>query len=156
MTERHESVLLHFFVRTFLAPFIMLFALYVLVHGEASPGGGFQGGAIFAAGVIISRLSLGLDQGSYSFLSRKTLLILACLGLGTFTFMGIAGVLFGGSFLNYGVVPLSWLDYIWPGDLGQRQMGIFIIEGGIALGVFATIILLFDFLTFETKGEDVS
>ena len=69
--------------------------------------------------------------------------------------MGIAGVLFGGSFLNYGVVPLSWLDYIWPGDLGQRQMGIFIIEGGIALGVFATIILLFDFLTFETKGEDV-
>jgi len=154
MTQRHESILLHFIVRTFLAPFIMLFALYVLVHGEASPGGGFQGGAIFAAGVIISRLSLGLTKDSYSFLSRKTLIIFACLGLGTFTAMGVAGVLFGSSFLDYGAVPLAWLDYIWPGDLGQRQMGIFIIEGGIALGVFATIILLFDFLTFESHGED--
>ena len=32
-----------------LMPLIMLFALYVLVHGHDSPGGGFQAGAMMAA-----------------------------------------------------------------------------------------------------------
>lgn len=152
MTERHESVLLHFFVRTFLAPFIMLFALYVLVHGEASPGGGFQGGAIFAAGVILARLSLGTGNVDPVF-SRNALVVLASMGVGVFTLTGIAAMAFGGGFLDYGAIPLEWLDRIWPGELGRRQMGIFIVEGGIAVAVFATLTLLFDYLTVDEPGE---
>ena len=46
MTEQHDSIILNFTVRVLLLPFTVVFALYVLVHGEASPGGGFQAGAI--------------------------------------------------------------------------------------------------------------
>ena len=35
-----------------LLPFILLFALYVQFHGDFGPGGGFQAGVIFAAGII--------------------------------------------------------------------------------------------------------
>ncbi len=152
MTERHDSVLLHFFVRWFLVPFIMLFALYVLVHGEASPGGGFQGGAIFAAGLILARLSLGTDEGVV--FSRKLLVVLAAGGSGIFALTGVAAMAFGGDYLDFGQVPFEWIDRVWPGDLGRRQVGIFIIEAGIALAVFATLMLLFDNLTEREPGPD--
>ncbi|MDH3604214.1 MAG: MnhB domain-containing protein, partial [Candidatus Tectomicrobia bacterium] len=29
-----------------ITPFLLLFAVYVVVHGHDSPGGGFQGGTI--------------------------------------------------------------------------------------------------------------
>ena len=34
-------------------PLILIFASYMLIHGEESPGGGFQAGAIFASGMVI-------------------------------------------------------------------------------------------------------
>ncbi len=38
-------------------PFIVLFGLYVILHGANSPGGGFQGGAILATGFLITYFS---------------------------------------------------------------------------------------------------
>lgn len=35
------------------APFIILFAFYIILNGHSTPGGGFQGGAILAALFII-------------------------------------------------------------------------------------------------------
>lgn len=37
-----------------LYPFILLFGFYIILNGHASPGGGFQGGAVLAA-VFITR-----------------------------------------------------------------------------------------------------
>ena len=45
-----------------LVPFILLFALYVQFHGDYGPGGGFQAGVIFAAGLILHALIYGLDS----------------------------------------------------------------------------------------------
>ena len=46
-----------------LVPFILLFALYVVAHGHYSPGGGFQGGTIIAAAIIMIRLVRGRATG---------------------------------------------------------------------------------------------
>ena len=40
-------------ISSIVAPFIMLFALYVIFHGHYSPGGGFQGGTLLAASIIL-------------------------------------------------------------------------------------------------------
>ena len=40
-------------------PFILLFALYVQAHGDFGPGGGFQAGVIFAAGLVLYGLVWG-------------------------------------------------------------------------------------------------
>ena len=56
MIDAYDSVV----VRTackLLAPFVQVFALYVLFHGHESPGGGFQGGAILGASVILLRFT---------------------------------------------------------------------------------------------------
>lgn len=37
-----------------LFPFILLFGFYVIFNGHISPGGGFQGGAILATGILIT------------------------------------------------------------------------------------------------------
>ena len=49
-------------VAKLLIPFILIFALYVQFHGDYSPGGGFQAGVIFGAGVILYALIFGLES----------------------------------------------------------------------------------------------
>ena len=41
-------------------PFIQIFALYVVAHGHHSPGGGFQGGVVLGAAVILFAISHNL------------------------------------------------------------------------------------------------
>lgn len=40
-------------VSRFLFPFVILFGLYIIVNGDISPGGGFQGGVVLASSYII-------------------------------------------------------------------------------------------------------
>lgn len=43
-------------------PCIMLFGVYVVLNGHISPGGGFSGGAIMGAGLILYGASFGVDR----------------------------------------------------------------------------------------------
>lgn len=72
-----------------LFPFIILFGLYVIINGHLSPGGGFQGGAILATGILITYFTdplMKMDLNSlvkvekYAFL---IILIIATLSLVT-------------------------------------------------------------------------
>ncbi len=48
---RHHLVLR--VIAKMLIPPILLYGLYVQFHGDFGPGGGFQAGVIFAAGIIL-------------------------------------------------------------------------------------------------------
>ena len=57
----------HIVIRTIsriLIPFIQLFAFYVIAHGELGPGGGFQGGVIFSASIILYVIVFGKNEAS--------------------------------------------------------------------------------------------
>ena len=54
-------------ISSIVAPFILLFGLYIIVHGHYSPGGGFQGGTMLAASVILLRLVLGSEISQLQF-----------------------------------------------------------------------------------------
>ena len=153
MTDGNDSVLLHFVARAVMVPAILLFGLYVLVHGEVSPGGGFQAGAILAAGLILSRMSLGSDEGRRLF-SRPRLVMIAVLGMVLYAGTGVAAMLSGGAYLDYGAIAFEWIDRIWPGDLGRRHIGVFIIEVGVTLAVFGTLALAADYLTEPHETEE--
>ncbi len=49
----------------FLAPLILLLGVYVFVNGHLTPGGGFQGGAIIASGVLLLLLADPLKHFSH-------------------------------------------------------------------------------------------
>ena len=40
-----------------LSPYIFIFGMYVIFHGHYSPGGGFQGGALLAASILLMRVA---------------------------------------------------------------------------------------------------
>lgn len=130
-----------------LVPFILLFAVYVIAHGHESPGGGFQGGTILAAAIILVRLVRGrtVPWG----LDRVAALRLACCGVGLYASIGLLSLFFGGNYLDYGVLPL-------PLATAQvRAAGSFGIEVGVALGVTGVLVLIFDALAaWEEEHEE--
>jgi multicomponent Na+:H+ antiporter subunit B len=58
IAEEHHDIILKQAAR-FLVPCIFLFAIYVLLNGETSPGGGFSGGTILGAGLILFSSAYG-------------------------------------------------------------------------------------------------
>lgn len=40
-------------IANLLIPFILMFGAYIIIHGHITPGGGFQGGAVFASGIAL-------------------------------------------------------------------------------------------------------
>ncbi|GAB4243666.1 MAG: Na(+)/H(+) antiporter subunit B [Thermoleophilia bacterium] len=135
---RYDSVIIDLVVRI-MVPFIQVFALYVVAHGHYSPGGGFQGGAIMAASVLLLRLSLGQAYTSRLY-PLRSMLVLAGVGVFIFAVTGIVPMVFGGNFLDYGFLP-------FPGDVEPsvvRGWGSLFIEIGVALGVFGILVSIFD------------
>ncbi len=120
-------------------PFIMLFAIYVVIHGHDSPGGGFQGGAILAAIMILIRMVRGEDD--VWGLDRTRAAVLACCGVGLYAVIGLLSLLFDGNYLDYGALPLP----LKPEKV--RFMGSLGIEIGVAMGVTGVLVLIFDALT---------
>ena len=56
-----------------LVPYMLVFGVYVIAHGELGPGGGFQGGVILAAGFILYGLVWGKEEASGSSSLNDTL-----------------------------------------------------------------------------------
>ena len=122
-----------------MTPFILLFAAYVVAHGHSSPGGGFQGGVILAAAIILARLTRG--PGDSFGPGRGATVALACAGVLVYAGIGALSPLLSAAFLDYSVLPV-------PGEPGAvRAVGSFGIEIGVAISVTAVMVLLFDVLT---------
>ncbi len=118
-----------------LMPFILLFALYVLFHGDFGPGGGFQAGVIFATGFVLYGLVFGLDRAQ-RVLPKAVLWLLIPLGLVLFIGLGVVSMLLGGSFLDY--------DSLSPGDPAAGQhLGILLVEAAIGITVAAVMTSVF-------------
>lgn len=51
-------------------PLLLLFGIYVILNGHSSPGGGFAGGAIIGAAMILHATSFGFEQTALWFNDR--------------------------------------------------------------------------------------
>ncbi|MEC9364585.1 MAG: DUF4040 domain-containing protein [Pseudomonadota bacterium] len=129
-------------VAKLLIPYILLFGLYVQFHGDYGPGGGFQAGVIFAAGVILYALVFGLDAAR-SGVPMRVLRPLAATGVVVYGGVGVATLLLGGSFLDY--------NRLAPDDPAAGQhLGILLVELGVGITVTAAMIMLF--YSFAGRG----
>ncbi len=118
-----------------LTPFILLFALYVQFHGDFGPGGGFQAGVIFAAGVILHGLIFGLEDAQRVFPPRVVEVLLA-VGWLLYSGTGVACLLLGGDFLDY--------DALNPHHPAHGQhLGLLLIEGGVGITVTAAMTTIY-------------
>ena len=117
-----------------MVPFILLFALYVQFHGEYSPGGGFQAGAIAAAAIILYSLLEGDDRGR-ALVPEWLLQIMVASGALLFGGVGVVCMLLGGSFLDYSVLAEV------PSE-GQH-LGLLLIELGVGITVSGVLLTVF-------------
>lgn len=115
-------------------PLVVLFALYVQFHGDYGPGGGFQAGVIFGAGIITFGLLTSVAEME-NLISEKFAILGMCLGVLIYGFTGIASMFFGGEFLNYSVLG--------PSQNAGQHTGILLIEFGVGLTVASTMVSLF-------------
>ena len=142
--ERPGGILLNTAFR-YMIPFTLIYGVYVLLHGEYSPGGAFQAGALLAVGVLLSRIIEG-EQAIFN-ISGDTALILAGIGALIFGAIGVVSILAGGNMLQYEYLPVA----LEPKNL--HTLGIVGVEIGVTLCVMATIIAIFDALT---RREDAA
>jgi multicomponent Na+:H+ antiporter subunit B len=101
-----------------LYPFMMLFGLYIVIHGHLTPGGGFPGGVLLISAIILVTLAYGATrlQEEHEIFLEETLesdALIAILGILLFTvllakvlpryeiFTGVPGTLLSG-----GPIPL--------------------------------------------------
>ncbi len=129
-------------ISSIVAPFILLFGIYIIVHGHYSPGGGFQGGTMLAASVILLRLVIGSEIGQLQFNSTWGT-PLGSLGVLIYFGTGLAAVFFGGTFLNYHFLPVAQEASM------KRSFGILFVEIGVGLAVMAILIAIYDDLLGE-------
>ena len=117
-----------------LFPFILIYALYVQLHGEFGPGGGFQSGIIFAAGFIVHSLVHNIESVK-RILPLAAVRIISASGILFYAGAGVVSMAMGGKFLDYSVLLADKIQ-------GQK-LGIMIIEAGVGITVFSVIMLIF-------------
>lgn len=133
----------------FLIPFVQLFALYVIAHGHHSPGGGFQGGVILGASLILMAISHDMKT-SLNRIRERTLAILSAIGVTIYSGTGALCLALGSNFLDYGA--LAGIFGVNP--VGARSLGIFLVEVGVGIAVMATMILIYHNLASEGRLDE--
>jgi multicomponent Na+:H+ antiporter subunit B len=116
------------------APLILLFALYVQFHGEYSPGGGFQAGVLFGAGIILYALVFGLAPAR-RVIPPRLLPWLPAVGVIIFAGTGVLNILLGGNYLDYNVLAAD--------NQIAQQRGIIMIEIGVGVTVASVMLSLY-------------
>lgn len=144
MIGRYNSWVVETVARTII-PFNLMFGVYVVTHGHYSPGGGFQGGVIMAASTILLRLTIDRRWAERRFPPALGT-ILAGVGLLVFVLMGFLPMLAGGQFLNYEHLPITWVH-----GAELRALGILLVEVGITMAVWGTLVTIFDHLARDGR-----
>ena len=129
-------------VSRILIPFIQLFALYVIAHGDLSPGGGFQGGVIIGSSIILYVIVFGIEEGRRR-MPEKINDVLNSTGVLIYAGVGVLCLVSGGAYLHYSKLPLG-------SEHTASHLGIYGIEIGVAITVSAVMMTIF----FETAGKN--
>jgi multicomponent Na+:H+ antiporter subunit B len=119
-------------------PFIQLFALYVIAHGHHSPGGGFQGGVILGASIILYAVAFDLRSAIQRMGERITALLCA-LGIFIYAGTGALCMLFQSNYLDYGALS----NILGVDPVTARSHGILIVEIGVGIAVMAVMVSLY-------------
>jgi multicomponent Na+:H+ antiporter subunit B len=130
-------------------PFIQIFALCVIAHGHYSPGGGFQGGVILGASVILYAVVFNL-RTMMARMGERLLALLCVAGVLIYAGTGVLCMFYGNNFLDYGALagPLG-VDAV-----SARSLGILVVEIGVGISVMAVMVTLYNHLASRGRLDE--
>jgi multicomponent Na+:H+ antiporter subunit B len=120
-----------------LIPTTVLFGIYVVTHGQLTPGGGFQGGVILATAPLL--LYLAGTFGQFHQVAPLRIVVLAeAIGAATYIFIGGVCLALGGTFLQ-NLLPLGQVGSLTSGGIVPLiDLGVGLeVSGGIVLALLA-------------------
>lgn len=125
----------------FLAPFMQVYGLYLILWGHNSPGGAFAGGAIIAVSFLLGLLTPGPQSRFLAW--RQIVQWLAALGGMAFLTLGMAGILQGTAFLT---------NFLGQGQMLFSAGFIPLLAASMGLLVFTAVFSLVAQLLEEDKN----
>ena len=128
-------------IATVLVPFVMLFGVYIMFNGHLSAGGGFAGGAVLGAGMILYLLAFGFARTS-RFLNEKVINAIVCTSLTFYCLAKSYSFYTGANGLH------SIIGHGTPGDLISSGL---ILPLNIAVG-FVVACTMYSFYAVFRKG----
>ena len=129
----HEHRVLRIVGKIFIPP-ILLFALYVQFHGDYGPGGGFQAGVIFAAGLILYSMLFGTHVFE-KVIKHWVVRLFSAIGVLLYGTVGLLGIVTGENFLDYNRLGSS--------PIAGQHIGILVIELGVGITVACVMMLIY-------------
>ena len=126
---------------------ILLFGIYILLHGHVSPGGGFAGGVIIALSFIHLMLAFGKDK-AFEQIPKSSLSFFESFGAMLFLIIAFLG-LFGGYFF-FNFLPKGENFKLF--SAGTIPLSNIAISLKVGAGLFAIFIALV-FLKLETEDK---
>jgi len=136
--------------------FVLVFGLYIIMHGHVTPGGGFQGGAVIASGVVMMIVAFGSGEIKKS-LRESHLSVIESGGALIFIGMAFAGMgtVFFYNFLVgtsvFGGIPPTGPNpgHVWTGGV------IPIMNFGVGLKVIAGLSAIVLAMALFSSGEEM-
>ena len=87
---------------TLLVPTIFMLGVYIFMNGHLTPGGGFQGGAVIATGMVLMIMA----KPNVKFNHKLLAFLESVSGVG-YVAIGVLGVLLAAGFLDNRILPLG-------------------------------------------------
>lgn len=120
---------------------ILLYGIYIVLHGHVSPGGGFAGGVIIALSFIHLMLAFGKDTALKK-LSQKRFSFFESLGALMFLFIALLGFLGGYFFLNF-LNKGEPFNLFSAGTIPLNNIAISIKVGVGLFAIFVALVVIF-------------
>ena len=139
LEPKHDSILQASAI--ILTPVVFLFGIYVVLNGHLSPGGGFSGGAIIGAGLMLYLNAFGFDKAS-RFFTGKTFSLVSLFSLSFYALAKTYSFYCGANGLESGI-PLGI-----PGDILSAGL---ILPLNICVGMVVAC-TMYAFYTLFRKG----
>jgi multicomponent Na+:H+ antiporter subunit B len=120
---------------------ILLYGIYIVLHGHISPGGGFAGGFIIALSYILFMLAFGKEE-ILKRIPEKMITILESLGVFMFLVIALLGFTGGYFFSNW--LPKGLLfKLLSAGTIPISNVALALLEVSLGLfGIFLVLVLL--------------
>ncbi|HVM19150.1 MAG TPA: MnhB domain-containing protein [Egibacteraceae bacterium] len=118
---------------------IMLLSVYLLFAGHNAPGGGFIGGLIGGAAMVLLYLAAGAD-GLRRVVRVEPVRILGA-GVLFAVLTGVVAVLFGEAFLSSGLLELSvpLIGEVYISSVLAFDVGVYLVVVGLVLQVLSAL-----------------
>lgn len=129
-------------IASFLVPLILLFGVYIIMNGHISPGGGFSGGAVMGAGLILYLNAFGFRK-TERFFTFKTFKVVSLCALSFYAVSKAYSFFTGANHLS---------SFISPGTPGRLFSAGLIPYLNIAVGLVVCC-TMYAFYTLFRKGD---